>query len=205
MENLKTEYLLNPCGILSIPYWKNKNIIIPNNTIIVQCSRFNNQYNNYKRYFRLIHNLKNIKNSSYLLNNINIFEDKKQLIDMINICYLQKGIFINDDDTNKWIKHPTFNPKLWLKIEQNEKIVASGIAEYDKECEEGILEWIQVLPEYRNRGYGEAIVNFLLTELKQLGAKFVTVSGDLDNYTNPEKLYRKCGFVGDDIWYICHN
>lgn len=60
------------------------------------------------------------------------------------------------------------------------------------------------MPEHRSKGYGEAIVNSLLKKLKQLGAKFVTVSGNLDNNTNPEKLYRKCGFVGEDIWYICH-
>lgn len=29
MCDLKNEYLLNPCGTLSIPYWKNKIIIVP--------------------------------------------------------------------------------------------------------------------------------------------------------------------------------
>jgi len=33
-------------------------------------------------------------------------------------------------------------------------------------------------------------------------ANFVTVSGEVDNSTNPEALYRKCGFIGDDIWHI---
>ena len=28
-------YLKNPCGTLSIPYWKNKNIVIPTNMRIV--------------------------------------------------------------------------------------------------------------------------------------------------------------------------
>ena len=31
----KEEYLLNPCGTLSIPYWKNKTIIIPSNIAII--------------------------------------------------------------------------------------------------------------------------------------------------------------------------
>ena len=39
--------------------------------------------------------------------------------------------------------------------------------------------------------------------LKDLGADFVTVSGNLDNPTNPLELYKKCGFEGDDVWYIC--
>ena len=33
-------------------------------------------------------------------------------------------------------------------------------------------------------------------------ADFTTVSGEVDNKTNPEKLYRRCGFEGDDIWYV---
>lgn len=33
-------------------------------------------------------------------------------------------------------------------------------------------------------------------------AEFATVSGKVDNVTKPEMLYRKCGFVGDDIWHI---
>ncbi len=31
---------------------------------------------------------------------------------------------------------------------------------------------------------------------------FATVSGKVTNKTKPEKLYRRCGFTGDDIWHI---
>jgi len=78
-----------------------------------------------------------------------------------------------------------------------------SIHESDVELKEGIIEWVQVLPAYRNKGYGTDIVNYLLKQLKELGASFVTVSGSLENKTNPERLYRKCGFIGDDVWYIC--
>jgi len=47
------------------------------------------------------------------------------------------------------------------------------------------------------------IVFALLNEIKNLGAEFATVSGRLDNVTEPLKLYKSCGFVGDDVWYIC--
>ena len=33
-------------------------------------------------------------------------------------------------------------------------------------------------------------------------AKFATVSGKSNSSTNPEALYRKYGFVGNDIWHI---
>ena len=33
-------------------------------------------------------------------------------------------------------------------------------------------------------------------------AEFATVSGKVNNPTNPQSLYRKCGFIGDDVWHI---
>ncbi|MGI6537217.1 MAG: GNAT family N-acetyltransferase [Caldicoprobacterales bacterium] len=75
------------------------------------------------------------------------------------------------------------------------------MAELDKNVREGSLEWIRVIPEYRKRGLGQAIVNRLL--LNMVGkADFVTVSGQVNNITNPEKLYRRCGFQGNDIWHV---
>jgi len=85
----------------------------------------------------------------------------------------------------------------------NGEMASSGIAEYDEECREGIIEWVQVLPEYRRKGFGKKIVTVLLNRLKNIGADFVTASGSLDNTSKPLELYKKCGFIGDDIWYIC--
>ena len=64
-----------------------------------------------------------------------------------------------------------------------------------------ILEWIQVLPQYRGKKIGQLIVTELLFRMKDV-ADFATVSGKVDNETNPEALYRKCGFVGNDLWHI---
>ena len=33
-------------------------------------------------------------------------------------------------------------------------------------------------------------------------AKFNTVYGQCNNSTNPEAMYRKCGFTGSDIWHV---
>lgn len=33
-------------------------------------------------------------------------------------------------------------------------------------------------------------------------ADFATVSGKVNNITNPERVYRKCGFEGNDIWHV---
>lgn len=54
--------------------------------------------------------------------------------------------------------------------------------------------------------FGERILeggdlNELLWRMKEK-VDFVTVSGKSDNKTNPEGLYRSCGFTGNDLWHI---
>ncbi|MBQ2705113.1 MAG: hypothetical protein IJF58_06175, partial [Clostridia bacterium] len=58
-----TEYLNNPCGTLSIPYWKAKIITIPPEMKILHDKDFSaNILSDYtdEKYFRLYHNLKKI-------------------------------------------------------------------------------------------------------------------------------------------------
>ena len=92
---------------------------------------------------------------------------------------------------------------MWICIfdKYNKKIVATGIAEFDKEIKEGYLEWIQVSKDYRKKGFGTVIVNELLFRLKEK-ADFVTVSGKLKNESKPENLYLKCGFENKTIWHV---
>ena len=79
--------------------------------------------------------------------------------------------------------------------------MGTTISDFDKELHEGILEWIQVIPAYRGQKIGQLLVNELLKRMANI-AKFATVSGKVNNPTSPEMLYRKCGFVGNDIWHV---
>lgn len=96
-------------------------------------------------------------------------------------------------------------PKLWILVKESATgiCVGCGIADFDAEAEELILEWIQVLPEYCGKNLGTAMVKELLWRGREF-AKFATVSGKVDNKTKPEALYRKCGFAGNDVWHILH-
>ena len=99
-------------------------------------------------------------------------------------------------------KTPVFCPDLWVLLkDKSGNYVGCGIADYDEEAGEMILEWIQVIPSCRGRGYGQYIVNELLSRARGQ-AKFATVSGKVNNTTRPEKMYRKCGFTGNDVWHI---
>ncbi|MFA5560927.1 MAG: GNAT family N-acetyltransferase [Acholeplasmataceae bacterium] len=202
--NIK-EYLKDPCGSLSIPYWKSKIMLTPNKIKIYHENDFSYNSNDFIRidkYFRLIHTLKNTPNKQADIIDIDLQNDLDEIVQMINLSYVNEDISVSIKDVHKWLNNPTFNNSLWIKIILNQKMIASGIAEYDPNTEEGIIEWIQVLPEYQGKGFGRKIVKELLYRLSKL-AKFVTVSGRLGNISNPLKLYQDCGFTGNDIWYIC--
>lgn len=179
------------------------------NIILVHHSQFNNnikeQFPNQKSYFKLLHNNKDIIDISipedYYIRDVDINTEIQMVSDLICSCY--DDIKPNVDEVLKWTKHPVFHNNLWIWIIEKkiEKPVALGIAELDMNIKEGVLEWIQVLPSYHGNKLGKILVIELLKRLEPY-ADFTTVSGEVDNITNPERLYRSCGFGGDDTWHI---
>lgn len=204
------EYKANPCRVSAIPYWKMRTFKASNNILVVHDEDYsadkNTQYVD-KLYFRLKHNLKNVElvklDGMFKFRNVdtNSVNDLKEVVCIINKCYTDIQVDLNQ--VIQWTRSEVFDKNLWVFINDVEKQIpaALGIAELDKGVREGALEWIQVLPEYRNCKLGQAVVINLLVNLLDK-ADFVTVSGQVDNKTNPEKLYRRCGFQGNDIWHV---
>ena len=204
--DLINAYKKNPCGVLSIPYWKNKSITIPSNMRIVHDRDFSeSEYHEYhdEPYFRLFHSLEDIK--TVVLDDIAIVTVKREdiscFVDVINQSYTD--LSVTYDQLMGYTQNEVYNPELWVMAvnKADSTVVGCGIAELDRELNEGILEWIQVLPAYRGKKIGQLIVNELLKRMVGI-AEFATVSGKVNNVTSPESLYRKCGFVGDDVWHI---
>lgn len=200
------EYKENPCGVLSIPYWKNKHIRIPENMCIVHDTKYiKENYREYRDepYFRLYHDLESIK--SLTLNGIAIVTAKQDdipaMVDVMNQSYTD--LSVTAEQLIGYTQTEAFCPELWIVAVDNSTsdMVGCGIADFDKELREGILEWIQVIPSYRGRKIGQLIVNELLKRMTTI-AEFATVSGKVNNPTSPEMLYRKCGFVGNDVWHV---
>lgn len=204
------EYIHNPCAVSSLPYWKTKRIIIPNNMMILHDKDYSNDLlDNYydERYFRLYHDLKTIDNR--YIDGYEIItaknEDLRIIVDIINKSY--DDIHASCEQFESYTRAPVYDPDLWIMIRDKASgnYVGCGIADYDSEAKELILEWIQVLPEHRRKGIGQFIVNELLNRGKCI-ADFATVSSKVDNATKPEFLYRKCGFTGNDVWHVlCRN
>lgn len=203
----KRLYINDPCGSLSTAFWKKSYFKKPEGiTISRERDKFSGYIDNSTtRYFKLFHSLREINDTElpdgYYYRNAVLPDEAVQIADFINRCY--EGYSITADVVMQWTHYPVFDKTLWVFICEKETLlpVAFGIADYDPSIEEGSLEWIQVLPDKRGMGLGQKIVNELLSKLRGR-AKFVTVSGECDNSTNPEKLYRRCGFTGDEIWRV---
>lgn len=204
MFSLK-EYLDDPCGTASIPYWKQKNIMIPEHLKIVHDRDYGQDlYADYvdEPYFRLRHDMKQIRPAA--MPGVEVIAgspDTGAFVELINASYDDLSVTLEQMESYR--RTPVYCPDLWLLLKERKtgRVIAGGIADYDQEAGELILEWIKVHPEYRGHGYGQLVVNSLLLSMQGV-ARFATVSGKVKNPTDPEKLYRRCGFTGQDIWHI---
>ncbi|WP_373736312.1 GNAT family N-acetyltransferase [Bacteroides heparinolyticus] len=197
------EYLNDPCGASSLPFWKTKKVIIPEHIAVLRedlfciadCDGIDEPY------FKLMHNLKQIRQPKLITQFELIPCETLDFANHINECYAEESISL--DELCAYYLRPVFDPNLWIAVRDatSNRIVATGIAELDSCIGEGILEWIQVSPDYRRRGLGKFLVSELLCRMKDK-AKFVTVSGRMNNPDNPLALYLSCGFANPVIWHV---
>lgn len=120
---------------------------------------------------------------------------------LIRACY--PGSEMTAEEVQSWASHPVYDPALWVWVRDTvtNQPIGLGIAEVDPDIPEASLEWIQVHPDAQGKGLGKAIVAELLRRVAGQVA-FTTVSGQVDNLTRPERLYRRCGFTGSDLWWL---
>lgn len=121
--------------------------------------------------------------------------------DIIGQCYAT--IRPSEEVVLEMTRRPVFRADLclWVMDAETRQPAGLGVAELDPAIREGSLEWIQMLPAYRRRGLATCLVDELMHRLSSL-ASFVTVSGEADNPSHPDALYRRCGFTGDDLWWV---
>ena len=203
----KEQYIKDPCGTCSTAFWKNVEYDKPHNIEIIHEKEFVAIVHSgtIVKYFRLFHTLNDVaslSNDDFFIQTVDVEKQKGIVAAILNECYNTKYSFKFVENLTK---QRVFDNDLWIFIIERSTMlpVALGIADYDSEIREGSLEWVQVLPEKRRLGLGELIVNELLRRLKNK-ADFVTVSGEIDNSNKPDLLYRKCGFTGDDVWYVVY-
>lgn len=200
------EYKEDPCRAFSLPYWKAKGVSIPKNMKIIHDSEFDEKLlKKYvdKRFFRLKHDLKNIPQFDIEGIDFEIIspDSVDELTDMINCSYAHSDIHVTVEHIKSLTATIVYCPELWIGAFSDGKLIGSILCDFDSEVGEGIIEWLQVLPDFRGKGIACALICKALKIMSGF-AEFATVSGECDNITNPEKVYRKCGFNGNDVWHI---
>ena len=197
------QYLSNPCKASSLPFWKTNLISLPPSMSVVRDDLFPGlQEGSFDTmYCKLLHRLNAL--SPYTLPNGFSFTsvDEHSMAAHISHCYEEESVSV--EELKQYKKRNVYSPDLWIGLKENDsgKLVATGIAEFDQEIKEGVLEWIQVSPDFRRRGLGRFVVNELLIRLVNR-ADFVTVSGRMNNPNNPYALYLNCGFETPVIWHV---
>ena len=191
---------------LGVAYYERASLKIPANMRIIHQKGYKEnilQSDTDRVYFRLFHSLNEIipvELAGIRMETVGV-DEVTEVVSISNACY--KDLQVTLEQMIEYTQTPVYHPDLWIFAVDaaSGQRAGCGIADFDSETGELILEWIQVLPDYCKKGIGTMIVNELLCR-KPAGARFATVSGRAGDRSNPEGLYRKCGFPGQDYWHV---
>ncbi len=177
---------------------------MPSGVVVIHHRDFHRgQFNDHtdEPYFRLYHDLQGLRPPVLPAGFQLCAPSPEDYAAHIGRCYTD--LSLSEDEVRAYLRHSVYAPDLWVAVQERDsgRLAATGIGELDTALGEGILEWIQVSPEYRGLGLGRYLVTELLWRIAPK-AQFATVSGRVDDPCRPERLYRACGFTGTDIWHV---
>lgn len=127
--------------------------------------------------------------------------NKNNLAEAIKV---QKIIFPNENGevnlkdslscTSEIVQKQIF--KYWLCKEKSNNIVGiTGIYSIHQYPEDAWCGWFGILPEYRNKKYGETLFLWTMEKAKGMGFKYFRLYTNLIDNKNAVNLYRKIGMI----------
>jgi ribosomal protein S18 acetylase RimI-like enzyme len=120
-------------------------------------------------------------------------KDEEQVINLWKQC----NLIVPQNDPHENIKKKMeFQPNLFFIGTVNNEVVASIMIGY--EGYRGWINYIAVIPEYRNKGFGRQLVNKAIDELKKLGCLKVNLQVRKYNKDVIE-FYENLGFSNDRV------
>lgn len=136
-------YLKDPCGTLSIPYWKNKTVTVPPFMRIVHQRDYDaaalSAYAD-EPYFRLLHDLREVAPAAFACRTAEE-ADLPLLAEIINRSYTDLSVTV--EQLRGYRATAAFAADLWvIALDELGAPVGCGIADIDPEAREGVLEWI---------------------------------------------------------------
>jgi mycothiol synthase len=101
-----------------------------------------------------------------------------------------------------WSKQPHMRPELWYLAEEeaSQRVVGLGLNVVDPAWieqtgrQEGYVDTLAVLREYRQRGLGTALLAQSLHALRDAGMTAAHLHADAENLTGAIRLYERMGF-----------
>lgn len=210
----KEDYLKNPCRYSALPFWKEKDLVLPDTISVFHKEDWDrlreeerSKYYKLERFFRIYHDLEDLGQvsvpSGFRLRDFDFSREEDYEIGLNIIKNSYENMDISVEKLKSYRETAVFNESLWFFIEEaeSEMPIAFIIGDLDLDLAEGIIEWLQVSKDFRKMGLASILLMEFLSRLKEIG-NFATVSGDLDNASDPLGVYRKNGFIGEDVWYI---
>ena len=125
--------------------------------------------------------------------NLVIKEVNEELLELAT--KLQAEIFPNEKSPKQIVTGiKTGNPKNFIAYSNGEPVGIVGYY-FSKECPDHVLiNWYGVLKQFRRKGYGVKIINWLIKTCKKLNYKYLTTYTDLKENKAAILLYKKMGF-----------
>lgn len=179
-------------------------MVLPEGILIVHDDDFRPpEYGQYtdERYFRLFHSLKHLSPpqmpEGFCLCDIT----PKEFADHINSCYDDIGV--SEAELYRHTMRPVYDDALWIAVQDRARGAVAAIPALPNWIRKPAREfWSGFRSLGPIVGMDWAVISFPSAVEKRDAADFATVSGQCGNPSNPERLYRACGFTGTDVWHI---
>jgi mycothiol synthase len=106
------------------------------------------------------------------------------------------------DEFQHWVSQPHFRPELWILAEEEAtgQVVGIGLNQIDPDWiaqtgrQEGYVNTLGVLREYRKQGLGTALLVQSMHVLREAGMQKVHLHADAENLTGAVRLYERVDF-----------
>ncbi len=122
---------------------------------------------------------------------------------LMNAAYPSLRRLTSPERLRRHVQAPYFDPDGWFFLVESVsgQPVGLAVSGYCPELSEGFIDWIEVIPRLRHRGFGMLLAEECIRRLAPK-SRFITTQGSLDAPFVHGDLYRKCGFGSIRQWTI---
>jgi GNAT superfamily N-acetyltransferase len=139
----------------------------------------------------------------YAFSNFDPDRDLEAACRLMNAAYPSLRQLMAPEKLRRMAQSPHYDPRRWFFLVETAAAQPVGFAihGYCAEMREGFIDWIEVLPRLRHRGFGSLLTQECIRRLADKSS-FITTMGSLDAPFVHGDLYKKCGFDRIRQWTI---